>query len=68
MVAIASAQKLSDQDSGIASIDASNNGFRLAFITAAIVTAIGAILAVMAIRKPNRPVGRDKEEVVAPTG
>ena len=33
MVAIASAQTLTDQDSGIGSIDALNNGFHLAFVT-----------------------------------
>src|SRR3712207_1614706 len=68
MVAIASAQTLSDQNNGIGSIDALNNGFHLAFITAAIVAAIAAIMAVMAIKKPNTPGGKEKEEVVAPTG
>jgi EmrB/QacA subfamily drug resistance transporter len=66
MVAIASAQTLSYQNSGIGSIDALNNGFHLAFITAAIVAAIAAIVAVMTIRKPNTPRGKKKEEVVAP--
>jgi EmrB/QacA subfamily drug resistance transporter len=69
MVAIASAQTLSDQNSGIGSIDALNNGFHLAFITAAIVAAIAVIVAVMAIKKLNTPGGKDKEEkIVVPTG
>jgi hypothetical protein len=40
MVALASSQTMLDQNSGINSIDALNNGFYLAFITAAIVAAI----------------------------
>jgi EmrB/QacA subfamily drug resistance transporter len=68
MVAIASAQTLSDQNSGIGSIDALNNGFHLAFVSAAIVVAVAAIMAVMAIKKPNTPGGKEKEELVAPTG
>jgi MFS family permease len=43
MVAIASAQTLLDENSGIGSIEALNNGFHLAFMTAAIVAAIAAI-------------------------
>jgi EmrB/QacA subfamily drug resistance transporter len=69
MVAIASAQTLSDQDSSIGSIDALNNGFHLAFVTAAIVAAVAAIVAVVAIKKANAPGGKEKEElIVAPTG
>ena len=68
MVAIASAQTLSDQNSGVASIDALNNGFHLAFITAAIVAAIAAIVAVMAIKNHNTARGKENEEVVAPIG
>jgi EmrB/QacA subfamily drug resistance transporter len=70
MVAIASAQTLSDSSSGIGSIDALNNGFHLAFITAAIVAAIAAIVAFVAIKNPNTSGGKRKEEavVVAPTG
>jgi predicted MFS family arabinose efflux permease len=69
MVAIASAQTLLDQNSGIGSIDALNNGFHLAFITAAIVAAIAAIVAFVIIKKPNTDGGKDKEAVVvAPTG
>jgi EmrB/QacA subfamily drug resistance transporter len=69
MVAIASAQTLTDQDSGIGSINALNNGFHLAFVTAAIVAAVAAIVTVVAIKKPNTPGGKEKEEkLVAPTG
>jgi EmrB/QacA subfamily drug resistance transporter len=68
MVAIASSQTLSDQNSGIGSIDALNNGFHIAFITAAIVAAISAIVALMAIKKHNKSGGKEKEKVVAPIG
>jgi predicted MFS family arabinose efflux permease len=70
MVAIASAQTLSDENIGIGSIDALNNGFHLAFTAAAIVTVIAAIVAFVAIRKPNTSGGKKEEEevVVAPTG
>src|SRR5919107_3201098 len=62
MVAIASAQTLSDGNNGIPSIDALNNGFHLAFITAAIVAAISAIVAFVAIKKPNAGGGKKEEE------
>jgi EmrB/QacA subfamily drug resistance transporter len=62
MVAIASAQTLSDGNNGIPSIDALNNGFHLAFITAALVAAISAIVAFVAIKKPNAGGGKKKEE------
>jgi EmrB/QacA subfamily drug resistance transporter len=52
-VAIASAQTLSDSSSGIGSIDALNNGFHLAFITAAVVAAIAAIVAFVVIKNPT---------------
>ena len=68
MVAIASAQTLLDENNGISSIDAINNGFHLAFITAAIVAAIAAIMAFLVIKKPNASGGMEKEVVVAPTG
>ena len=68
MVAVASSQTLLDENNGIGSIEALNNGFHLAFITAAIVAAIAAIVAVMAIKKHNTPGGKEKEEVVSPTG
>jgi EmrB/QacA subfamily drug resistance transporter len=70
MVALASAQTLSDISSGIGSIAALNNGFHLAFITAAIVAAIAAIVAFVAIKNPNRSGGKEEEEVAvtAPTG
>ena len=71
MVAIASAQTLSDGNNGIGSIDALNNGFHLAFIAAAIVAAIAAIVAFVATKKPSiSSGGRDKHkgEVVASTG
>jgi MFS family permease len=73
MVAIASAQTILDENSGsISSIDALNNGFHLAFITAAIVAAIAAIVALVAIKNPNTSGWKEKEEaaavVVAPTG
>jgi len=63
MVAIASSQTLLDQNSGIGSIDAINKGLHLAFITASIVAAIAALVAFVAIKKPNLS-GRKKEEVV----
>jgi EmrB/QacA subfamily drug resistance transporter len=69
MVAIASAQTLLDENSGtISSIDAINNGFHLAFVTAAIVAAIAAIVAFLVIKNPNTSGGMEKEVVVAPTG
>src|ERR687894_714727 len=61
MVAIASAQTLSDGNNGIPSMDALNNGYHLAFITAAVVAAISAIVAFVAIKKPNAD-GEKKEE------
>src|ERR671914_699297 len=65
MVAIASAQTLLDQNSGINSIDALNNGFHLAFITAAIVVAaIAAIVAFVVIKKLNASGEKKKEAVV----
>ena len=67
MVAVASSQTLLDENNGIGSIEALNNGFHLAFITAAIVAAIAAIVAVMAIKKHNTPGGKE-EEIVSPTG
>jgi MFS family permease len=68
VVAIASAQTLIDENNGVGSIDALNNGYHLAFTIAAIVAAIAAIVAYVAIREPN-PSGEKKEEVVvAPTG
>jgi EmrB/QacA subfamily drug resistance transporter len=70
MVAIASAQTLSDGNNGIPSIDALNNGFHLAFITAAVVAAISAIGAFVAIKKPNAGGGKkgeeEKEVIVSP--
>jgi EmrB/QacA subfamily drug resistance transporter len=68
MVAIASAQTILDENSGIGSIDALNNGFHLAFITAATVAAIAAIVAFVAIKKANTSGGKEKEVVIAPTG
>jgi EmrB/QacA subfamily drug resistance transporter len=70
MVAIASAQTILDENSGsISSIDALNNGFHLAFITAAIVAAIGAVVAFAVIKNPNTSGGKEEEAVVvAPTG
>jgi EmrB/QacA subfamily drug resistance transporter len=69
MVAIASAQTLLDENNGIiSSIDAINNGFHLAFTTAAIVAAIAAIVAFLVIKKPNTSGRMEKEVVVAPTG
>jgi len=67
MVAIASAQTLSDGNNGIGSIDALNNGFHLAFTAAAIVAAIAGIVAFVAIKKPSIS-GGEEEVVVAPTG
>jgi EmrB/QacA subfamily drug resistance transporter len=68
MVAIASAQTLLDENNGISSIDAINNGFHLAFMTAAIVAAIAAIVAFLVIKNPNTSGEREEEEVVVPTG
>ena len=70
MVAIASAQTLSDGNNGIGSIDALNNGFHLAFITAAIVAGIAAVVAFVATKKPSISGGKEKKQevVVTPTG
>lgn len=68
MVAIASAQTLLDINIGIGSIDALNNGFHLAFMTAAIIPAIAAIVAFVAIKKPNRSGGKEEVALVAGTG
>jgi hypothetical protein len=69
MVAIASAQTLSDGNNGIGSVDALNNGFHLAFAAAAIVAGIAAIVAFVAIKKPSISGRKEEEEmVVAPTG
>ena len=62
MVAFASAQTILDENSGIGSIEALNNGFHLAFTTAAIVAAISAIVAFVAIKKPNAGGGNEEEE------
>jgi EmrB/QacA subfamily drug resistance transporter len=71
VVAIASAQTLLDENNGVGSINALNNGYHLAFTIAAIVAAIAAIVAYVAIRESNS-FGEKKEEkqevVVAPTG
>jgi EmrB/QacA subfamily drug resistance transporter len=64
MVAIASAQTLSDGNNGIASIDALNNGFHLAFTAAAIVAGIAGIVAFVAIKKPSITGGKEEKEVV----
>jgi EmrB/QacA subfamily drug resistance transporter len=69
VVAIASAQTLLDENNGVGSVDALNNGYHLAFTIAAIVAAIAAIVAYVAIRKPNSSGGKEKKEVVvAPRG
>jgi sugar phosphate permease len=70
MVAIASAQTLSDGNNSIGSIDALNNGFHLAFITAAVVATIAAIVAFVVIKNPHTSGEKTKQEavVVAPTG
>jgi EmrB/QacA subfamily drug resistance transporter len=70
VVAIASAHTLLDENNGVGSIDALNNGYHLAFTIAAIVAAIAAIVAYVAIREPNSSgeKNEDKEVVVAPTG
>jgi EmrB/QacA subfamily drug resistance transporter len=66
MVAIASTQTLLDENNGgIDSIDAVNNGFHSAFIIGAIVAAIAAIVAFLVIKNSNTS-GR-KEEAVVPT-
>ena len=71
VVAIASAQTFLDENNGVGSIDALNNGYHLACTIAAIFAAIAAIVAYVAIREPNSS-GDKKEEkqevVVAPTG
>jgi hypothetical protein len=69
MVAIASAQTLQEENSGINSLDAVNNGFHLAFIIAAIVAGIATIVAGVAIKKPKSSDGKEKEDdVVTPMG
>ncbi|MDQ3969517.1 MAG: MFS transporter [Thermoproteota archaeon] len=71
VVAIASAQTLLDENNGVGSIDALNNGYRLAFTTAAIVAAIAAIVAYVAIREPNTSGRKEKKKevvVATPTG
>jgi EmrB/QacA subfamily drug resistance transporter len=70
VVAIASAQTSLDENNGVGSIDALNNGYHLAFTIVAIVAAIAAIVAYVAIREPNSSgeKNEDKEVVVAPTG
>jgi hypothetical protein len=69
MVAIASAQTLQEENSGINSLDAVNNGFHLAFIIAAIVAGIAIIVAGVAIKKPKSSDGKEKEDdVVTPMG
>jgi hypothetical protein len=68
MVAIASVQTILDENSGIGSTDALNNGFHLAFMTAAIVAAIAAIVAFVVIKKPNISGGKEEVAVVAGTG
>jgi hypothetical protein len=68
---VPSRQTLLDENKGVISIDAINNGFHLAFTVAAIVAAIAAMVAFVAIRKPNTSGGKEEEEatvVVAPTG
>jgi EmrB/QacA subfamily drug resistance transporter len=67
MVAIASAQTILHENSGISSVDAANNGFHLAFMTAAVVAAIAAIVAFVAIKKPNPSAGKKKEIMTEPT-
>ncbi len=69
MVAIASTQTLLDKNNGgIGSIDAVNNGFHFAFITAAIVAAIAAIVAFLVIKNPNTSGRKEEVVVVPPTG
>ncbi len=69
VVAIASAQTLLDENNGIGSTDALNNGYHLAFTIAAIVAAIAAIMALIVIRKPNTSGEKEEKEVVVePTG
>jgi EmrB/QacA subfamily drug resistance transporter len=64
IVAIASAQTLLDENSSsISSIDALNNGFHLAFITAAAVAAIAAIVAFVVIKNPNTSGGKEEPVV-----
>jgi hypothetical protein len=51
------------------SLGAVNNGFHLAFITAAIVAGIATIVAVVAIKKPRSSDGKEKEDdLVTPMG
>src|SRR5918997_176851 len=69
MVAIASAQTLQDENGGINSLEAVNNGFHLAFIIAAIVAGIATIVAVGGIKKPKSSDGKEEEDdVVTPKG
>ncbi len=72
MAAIASAQVLEHEKSGLGLIDAANNGFHLAFLTTAavVVAVIAAIIAFVAIKKPNKYLRRrrDEEAMVKPAG
>src|ERR687893_929306 len=69
MVVLASAQTLQDENGGINSLEAVNNGFHLAFIIAAIVAGIATIVAVVAIKKPKSSDGKEKEDdAVTPMG
>ena len=67
---VPSRQTLLDENKGVTSIDAINNGILLAFTVAAIVAAIAAMVAFVAIRKPNTSGSKEEEAavVVAPTG
>ena len=67
MVAIASAQALQDENSGLGSIDAVNNGFHLAFIVTAVVAATAAIVAFVAIKTPMESSRKEEGEVVKVT-
>ena len=67
VVAIASAQTLLDENNGVGSIDALNNGYHLAFTIAAIVASIAAIVAFLVIKNPNTS-GRKEEVAVPATG
>jgi EmrB/QacA subfamily drug resistance transporter len=70
VVTIASAQTLIDENNGVGSIDALNNGYHLAFTIAAIVAAIAGIVAYVAIRESNSSSEKEEKEVVVavPTG
>ncbi len=63
MVAVASAQTLYDGNNGVGSIEALNNGFHPAFVGAAVIAALAAVIALAAIKKSKA--SNEKETAIA---